>query len=210
MICKTCGNNVPDGTKFCNRCGAPVEQVSPPPYTPGTYGTTSSGNVSGNKVIWAGVMVVLAMLCIMSVICSGATINMRADGVQMTYSVPLMILPFTFGSAMTLGSMPDSATAAFVFFVIYTIFASVSIILYALSIVFGLKKKAAGIISGIIASALIILTNIVMIIVVFAANGQAAASGIGSMLPSFWLWGSIPVAIFNAIFLAVKGKEIIN
>ncbi len=45
MFCRKCGNQIPDGEKFCNQCGTPVasENVIPPPGQSGDMPVPSSG-----------------------------------------------------------------------------------------------------------------------------------------------------------------------
>lgn len=41
MICKNCGNDLPEGAKFCDKCGAVLEQAQS--QTPGVQGTQAGG-----------------------------------------------------------------------------------------------------------------------------------------------------------------------
>ena len=41
MICKNCGNDLPEGAKFCDKCGAVLEQAQS--QTPGVQGAQAGG-----------------------------------------------------------------------------------------------------------------------------------------------------------------------
>ena len=61
MICNTCGNEIPDGSMFCERCGAPQNaqpsgQPAPQPVQPMIpYGQPAQGPQQGqNPYAWQG------------------------------------------------------------------------------------------------------------------------------------------------------------
>ncbi len=72
MICKKCGANARDGARFCEVCGAPLEQepVQQAPVQPATYsdpyhapaGATPTGEVQ-DYLVWNIVLTVLSFCC---------------------------------------------------------------------------------------------------------------------------------------------------
>ncbi len=220
MICKNCGNQVPDGMKFCSKCGTAMEQQTPTFNAGGQRPTNNYGGgytkvaaPAGNKQLWLAVMAVLAMLGIMSIVCGSMSINSGNGSI----SIPYMSVTALVGNAMkavrsTSSILPISSgvinggVVALISMIFYTVFASICIILYVLSVVFTLKRKSIGIVSGMVASALAILLSIIMIIVSFVAGSQAD----GAIGPSVWLWLAIPIGILYALFCAIKSRELIS
>ena len=230
MICRNCGNQVPDGMKFCSRCGAEVERAAAPDnggyapsnnYNGGAHARPAASN--GNKQLWLAVMAVMAMLGIMSVMCSSIAIKAGNEGV----SIPFMSLTAMVGNASKLArgasgimnmmglpideltSAGGSITAALVGMIIYTVFAVGCIILYAISVVFTLKRKSLGIVSGMAASVLTLVLSIIMIIASFVIGSKMGGIGI-SAHPAVWTWLAIPIAVLYAAFCSVKSRELIS
>ena len=64
MFCKQCGNRLEDGAKFCNGCGAAVENNAPQAnYQPAGQASTSNSNAKIYKILaYIGILFLVGLL----------------------------------------------------------------------------------------------------------------------------------------------------
>lgn len=181
------------------------------------------------------IMAVIAMLGILSVVCSSLTFTITAYGEKHGFSLPFMSMTallanaskmaksasgiasmFGSGSMDALKFLGSSVTGPLVGMIFYTIFAVISVVLYAVSVVYTLKRKSLGIVSGMAASVLSLILSVIMIIVsvILGSNVSSALAMLGadgniSIGPSVWTCVAVPISILYAVFCYVKGRELI-
>ena len=228
MICGNCGNQLPDGARFCNRCGAAQETAQPfpqntdKPNTANNYGGsayTAAYDVR-NTQLWLAVMAVTALLGIMSVVCSSLSVKSGGSGVSIPFmSVTALLGNFSSAAGnaagmvgmlgLDLSDLGESLAGPLAGMIIYTVFAVICIIMYAFSSVMILKKNPVGTVMGMAAGALTILLSVIMIIAMFVANAKLDIPNV-TLAPSAWTWLAIPVGVLYALLCAVKNREMLS
>lgn len=215
MICNKCGNEMPDGVKFCPRCGAAMEQPQTPPPaaeepvnaggyqgmpTPppnmggqnpfGNFQNTFSGKtntmMSGKGNIWLAIIAALTMLSALSIICSGV-------------AYPGVEIPFMLNVGSNFSPTPMSVVG----YIFYLIFAVINMLLLLSAFIFVLKKQSLGVILGIAANMMLLIMSIVMIIIAFCAFYRMGSA-------SLWNWLALPVSLMNVAAYVIKGKAMIS
>ena len=228
MICGNCGNQLPDGAKFCNRCGAAQETAQPfsqntdKPNTANNYGGAPYAAVFDvkNTQLWLAVMAVIALLGIMSVVCSSLAVKSGGSGVSIPFmSVTALLGNFSSaaGSAagmvgmlgLDLSDLGESLAGPLAGMIIYTVFAVICIMMYAFSSVLILKKNPVGIVMGMAAGALTILLSVIMIIAMLVANAKLDIPSV-TIAPAVWTWLAIPIGVLYALLCAVKNREMLS
>ncbi len=228
MICGNCGNQLPDGAKFCNRCGAAQETAQPfpqsaeNPNTANNYGGApyAAAFDGRNTQLWLAVMAVIALLGIMSVVCSSLAVKSGGDGVSIPFmSVTALLGNFSSAAGnaagivgmlgLDLSDLGESLAGPLAGMIIYTVFAVICIILYALSAMLILRKNYEGIVIGLAAGALTILLSVIMIIAMLVANAKLDSPGV-TLAPSVWTWLAIPIGVLYALLCAVKNREMLS
>ncbi len=228
MICGNCGNQLPDGVKFCNRCGAAQEtaqsfsQSAEKPNTANNYGGAPYAAVFNvrNKQLWLAVMAVIALLGIMSVVCSSLAVKSGRNGVSIPFmSVTALLGNFSSAAGnaagmvgmlgLDLSDLGESLAGPLAGMIIYTVFAVICIALYALSAILILRKNYMGTVMGMAAGALTILLSVVMIIASFVLNVKLNNPSI-SLAPAVWTWLAIPIGVLYALLCATKSRELLS
>lgn len=228
MICQNCGDVIPDGVKFCNRCGAEQEVVETPPQSAEMPGSTDTYRAApytaaaggANTRLLLAITAVVALLGIMSVVCSSLVIK----GGEAATSIPFMSVTALLGNlsraadsasgmggilGLDLGDWGASLAGPLAGMIVYTVFAVICIVLYTISAVLVLKKNPVGIVMGMAAGALTILLSVIMIIAMLVANANLDIPNI-SLAPSVWVLLAIPVGALYALLCAVKNRELLS
>ncbi|MBQ7801334.1 MAG: zinc ribbon domain-containing protein [Oscillospiraceae bacterium] len=77
MFCKNCGNQIPDGTRFCDKCGAPQEtaQNAAPQYQPPVQNAApqAAPKKSNTAVIVVAAVAVIAVVALVLVLVLGGS-----------------------------------------------------------------------------------------------------------------------------------------
>ena len=165
-------------------------------------------------------MAVIALLGIMSVVCSSLAVKSGGDGV----SIPFMSVTALLGNlssaagnaagmvgmlGLDLSDLGESLAGPLAGMIIYTVFAVICIIMYAFSSVLILKKNPVGIVMGMAVGALTILLSVIMIIAMLVVNAKLDSPGV-TLAPSAWTWLAIPIGVLYALLCAVKNREMLS
>ncbi len=225
MFCKKCGNQIPDGVKFCNVCGTPVSQPSAPgqnsnsytntnsdPYSyPNQNQTHNSGSLRGYNNGGAHIPTPsflaggskVTWLSVMFILAAATMFCMILSGVVMSQSGTGFSMPITtVNSLMT--AMNEKAGALGV----YTVFLVIYIIIDICAVFLIFNKSQLGIIAGLLANLLVVIFSIVAICAAFGLAEKMGADGVMSTYPTIWTWLSLVLGLANGAFLVIKGREL--
>ena len=188
MRCFKCGKEIAEGSRECEYCGAPVRP-------------RGTGRGKRRNLNMVGAAAVLLMFGAMSLLCAGISAKLNFMGTSLGLSVPVTSASSVIGLVSSGGFVK--------FLIIAYIVLTVAVVLMSFAAVFMIiTRRRAGAAAGLISSAVSAVMGIVMIIAIFVVNGKYGNSAL-SVLPSVWMWISVPANILCALFLFVEKDDII-
>ena len=95
MFCRHCGNEIPNGGKFCGRCGLPVETFNPPPASPNppqppVYHTAPKAKPA--RPWWKKPeFIIICCACLLVIVLSAILIGMLVGGGEEEPTIPNVV-----------------------------------------------------------------------------------------------------------------------
>ena len=189
MRCVKCGNEIADGSRECEYCGAPVRPR-------GTARGKKRRNL--NMVAAASVLLMLGMLSLM---CAGVSAKGNFMGTSLGLSIPVI-------SASSVIGLVASDGFVKILLVAYIVLTSITVVLSFAAVFMIVSRRSAGVTAGLVSSLTAGVMGIIMIITIFVVNGKYGNSAM-SVAPSVWMWLSVPINILSAVFLFIEKDDIV-
>ncbi len=189
MRCVKCGNEIADGSRECEYCGAPVRPR-------GTARGKKRRNL--NMVAAASVLIMLGMLSLM---CAGVSAKGNFMGTSLGLSIPVMSASSVIGLVASGGFVKFLLIAYIVLTVLTAVLAFAAVFMIV-------SRRSAGVTAGLVSSLTAAVMGIIMIIAMFVVNGKYGSSSL-TIAPSVWMWLSVPINILSAVFLFIEKDDIV-
>ncbi len=188
MRCIKCGKEIAEGSRKCEHCGTPVR----------TKGAARGKKRNLTMVAVAAVLLMFGMLSLMS---SGISAKVEIMGASLTLTVPVI------SASSLLGYIAAGGIVKFLL-IMYVVLTVIAVAAAFLAVFMIITRRSAGVAAGLVSSVLSAVMSIVMVITILVVNGKYGNSAL-TVMPSVWLWLSVPANILSAIFLFIEKVDIV-
>ncbi len=188
MRCEKCGNEIAEGNRTCEYCGAPVRM-------------RNSGRKKRRNLTLVAAAATLIMLGVLSLMCAGISIKAELMGTSVRLSLPVISASSVVGLVVQGGFVKLLPG-------LYIALCAAAVIAAFISVFMIITRRRSGVTIGLIAALVSAVMGIAMIIAVFVINGKYGGEAL-SLAPSLWMWVSVPVNILSALFLFIENDDIV-
>ena len=188
MRCEKCGNEIAEGSRTCEYCGAPVR----------ARGTSRKKR---RNLTLVGAAAVLIMLGALALLFAGISVKAELMGTSVKLSLPVISASSVVGLVVQGGFVK-------VLPILYDVLCAAAVIAAFVSVFMIITRRSLGVTIGLIAALVSAVMGIAMIIAVFVINGKYGGEAL-SLAPSVWMWVSVPVNILSALFLFIENDDIV-
>ena len=143
----------------------------------------------------------LIMLGTLSFVCAGISVKADFMGTSLGLSIPVI------SASSVVGLVAQGGFVNFLF-IAYMVLTVAAVIMSFLSVFMIITRRRAGVAAGLLSTVISAVMGIVMIIAVFVVNSKYG-SEVMSLVPSVWMWISVPVNLLGAVFLFIEGDDIV-